>query len=104
MTLADALREYIEACFTGLWIESHEHDDALVEIARLASAEKWRLAIWDLDQGLRDEVAARLTAAGTGPVFERARELVLSGGELGREEASQAFGEALPEGLVLVES
>ena len=35
MTLADSLREYIEACFTGLWIESHEHDDALAEIAQL---------------------------------------------------------------------
>jgi hypothetical protein len=53
MTLAHALREYIEACFTGLWIESHEQDDALAEITQLASAEKWRLAIWDLEQGLR---------------------------------------------------
>ncbi len=53
MTLADSLREYIKACFTGLWIESHEHDDALAEIAQLASAEKWRLAVWDLEQGLR---------------------------------------------------
>ena len=53
MTLTKQLSEYVEACFTGLWIESHEHDDALAEIAQLASAEKWRLAVWDLEQGLR---------------------------------------------------
>jgi hypothetical protein len=53
VTLTQQLTEYIQACFTGLWIESHEHDDALAEIAQLASAEKWRLAVWDLDQGLR---------------------------------------------------
>jgi hypothetical protein len=57
----------------------------------------------DLDQALRDEVVERIAAAGTGHVFERARELVIEGGELGGEEASAAFGEALPEGLVLVE-
>ena len=35
MTLAERLAEYVRACFTGLWIESHEHDDALAEIAQL---------------------------------------------------------------------
>src|SRR5688572_24175160 len=53
MTLGDSLREYIEACFTGLWIESHEHDDALADITQLCAQENWRLAVWDLEQGLR---------------------------------------------------
>jgi hypothetical protein len=53
MTLPESLKEYIAAAFSGLWIESHEHDDALAEIAQLASAEKWSLAVWDLEQGLR---------------------------------------------------
>src|SRR5689334_14759455 len=53
MKLADALREYVAAAFSGIWIESHEHQDALAEIACLCSHENWRLAIWDLDQGLR---------------------------------------------------
>ena len=35
MTLAERLRELIDACFTGLWVQSHEHDDAFAEIARL---------------------------------------------------------------------
>ena len=32
--LSDTLNEYVQACFTGLWIQSHEHDDALAEIAK----------------------------------------------------------------------
>eukprot|EP00913_Durusdinium_trenchii_P010894 g10223.t1 len=53
MMLAEPLREYIRACFTGLWIESHEHQDALTEIARVCRLEEWRLAVWDIDQGLQ---------------------------------------------------
>lgn len=53
MTLSQSLGEYIRACFTGLWIESHEHEDALAEIARMCRAEDWRLAIWDIAQGLQ---------------------------------------------------
>ena len=53
MQLAQRLAEYISACFTGLWIESHEHDDALREIAQLCREQNWRLATWDIEQGLR---------------------------------------------------
>ena len=52
MNLAERLREYIQACFTGLWIESHEHEDALAAIAQLCRDEDWRLATWDVDAGL----------------------------------------------------
>lgn len=52
MTLTQRLTEYIAACFTGLWIQSHEHDDALTEIAQLCRDESWRLAVWDVDRGL----------------------------------------------------
>ena len=50
--LSETLREYIAACFTGLWVQSHEHDDALLEIADLCRQENWKLATWDIDQGL----------------------------------------------------
>ncbi len=40
MTLTERLAELVRACFTGIWIESHEHQDALSEIARLCRAEK----------------------------------------------------------------
>ena len=33
MLLSQRLVEFISACFTGLWVVSHEHDDALAEIA-----------------------------------------------------------------------
>jgi ATPase family protein associated with various cellular activities (AAA) len=52
MTLSQRLAEYVRACFTGIWIESHEHEDALAEMARLCRAENWRLATWDIDRGL----------------------------------------------------
>ena len=43
MTLSERVSEYVHACFTGLWIESHEHEDALVEIAKLCRKQKWQL-------------------------------------------------------------
>ena len=35
MSLNERLVEYVQACFTGLWIQSHEHEDALSEIAQM---------------------------------------------------------------------
>ncbi len=52
MSLSTTLAEYIRACFTGIWIESYEHHDALTEIARLCHAENWRLMTWDIEQGV----------------------------------------------------
>jgi len=52
MSLSERLSEYVRACFTGIWIESHEHQDALAEIAGLCRRRNWRLATWDIDQGL----------------------------------------------------
>jgi hypothetical protein len=52
MTLTTRFAELVRACFTGIWIESHEHQDALAEIARLCHAENWRLVTWDIEQGV----------------------------------------------------
>lgn len=52
MTLQEKLREYISACFTGIWIESHEHQDALIEMAQLCRQEQWTLITWDIFKGL----------------------------------------------------
>ncbi|MCY2990741.1 MAG: AAA family ATPase [Planctomycetota bacterium] len=52
MSLKQCLAEYISACFTGLWVQSHEHDDALAEIAQMCRDESWRLAVWDIERGL----------------------------------------------------
>ena len=52
MTLSERLSEYVRACFTGIWVRSFEHDDALADIARLCHEQHWPLATWDVDRGL----------------------------------------------------
>ena len=52
-SLADRLHEHIAAAFTGLWVVTHEPQEAQVEIARLCSTHNWSLAVWDVDQGLQ---------------------------------------------------
>ena len=53
MTLKQHLYEHIAAAFTGLWVQSYEHEDALAEIAKLCSEHEWSLAVWDIDRGLQ---------------------------------------------------
>ncbi len=59
MNLRQRLSEYVRACFTGIWIESHEHQDAIAEMAQLCHDENWQMATWDVETGLsisgRDE-------------------------------------------------
>jgi len=52
LKLTNRLSEYVRACFTGIWIESHEHQDALTEIAQLCLGQQWQLATWDIESGL----------------------------------------------------
>lgn len=52
MSLTVPLREHVQACFTGIWIRSCEHEDALAEIGALCRQESWRLASWDMARGL----------------------------------------------------
>ncbi|MDM4015133.1 AAA family ATPase [Roseiconus lacunae] len=53
MKLSDRIGELVRACFSAIWIESHEHDDAISEIAGLCRDQNWRLATWDIDQGIQ---------------------------------------------------
>ena len=62
MTLSHLLREYVAAAFPGLWIQSHEHAEALREIAALCQEQKWSMATWDIDQGLRCQASTALAA------------------------------------------
>jgi hypothetical protein len=68
MTLSERLSEYVRACFTGLWIQSYEHDDALAELAALCQREHWRLATWDIEQGLRIAGADQQAINATDPL------------------------------------
>ncbi len=70
MTLSERLAENVRACFAGIWIQSHEHEDAIQEIARLCHAEQWRLMTWDIDLGLTATESSRndTTSAATDPL------------------------------------
>jgi hypothetical protein len=71
MTLTIQVAEHVRACFAGIWIQSYEHEDALVEIARLCSNEGWKLATWDIDQGLSvgpGSTSSTGDSAGTDPL------------------------------------
>jgi hypothetical protein len=68
MPLAERLSEFIRACFTGIWIESHEHAEAVVEIARLCRAEQWRMVTWDIDAGLQISGTTEANATAQDPL------------------------------------
>jgi hypothetical protein len=53
MTLSERLSELIQACFTGLWIETQEPDEAMTEIAQLCQAAQWRYATWNIEAGMQ---------------------------------------------------
>ncbi len=53
MPLTDNLAEYVRACFTAIWIETHEQHEALAEIRDLSRREQWSLASWNIAQGLQ---------------------------------------------------
>jgi hypothetical protein len=51
MTLGHRLAELTRACFSGIWIQSFEQEDAIREIAALCREEGWQLATWDIETG-----------------------------------------------------
>ena len=53
MTLSFRLVEHVAACFTGLWVQSYEHEDCLREIAQACRDHDWKLAVWDIERGLQ---------------------------------------------------
>jgi hypothetical protein len=53
MTLAVRMNELIRAGFSGIWISSQEHQDAIAELAKMARDEGWQLAGWNIEQGLQ---------------------------------------------------
>ena len=60
--MAASIREHVAACFPGIWIQSHEHDEAEAEITRLCHEQHWQLATWDVDRGLSSNGTADASA------------------------------------------
>ena len=66
MTLTDQLTDYVNAAFTGLWVQTLEPDEAEREILRHAREQKWKVAVWDVANGLRLATAAAAGQPETG--------------------------------------
>jgi hypothetical protein len=58
MTLSEQLTDYVNAAFTGLWVQTLEPDEAEREILRHAREQKWKAVVWDVANGLRPAAAA----------------------------------------------
>ena len=52
-SLTARIHELISACFTGIWLETCEPEEACREISSLCQTQSWRLASWDCDVGLK---------------------------------------------------
>lgn len=53
MSLNALTTEYVNAAFTGIWIQTLEPDEAERELLQLARERDWKLAVWDVANGLR---------------------------------------------------
>lgn len=62
----DQLTDYLNACFTGVWLQTLEPDEAEREITRHAAQHRWRLAVWDVANGMRLAGGANGTHPETG--------------------------------------
>jgi hypothetical protein len=53
MGLNDQLTDYINAAFSGIYVQTSEPDEAEREIVRHARERQWTVAVWDIASGLR---------------------------------------------------
>ena len=54
MTLTEQLTDYVHACFhRHVDVQTFEPDEAEREIVRHAQQQKWKVAVWDIADGLR---------------------------------------------------
>ncbi len=77
MSLTEQLTDYIHAAFTGLWIQTSEPDEAEREILQLCRSKHWKVAVWDIANGLRlpGDASTTPTDAATGDPLAALRAL-----------------------------
>jgi hypothetical protein len=51
--LASRITELVQACFTGIWVQTHEPHEAVREITSLCREEGWRVGTWNCDAGMQ---------------------------------------------------
>ena len=62
MSLMNELNDYINAAFSGLWVQTVEPDEAERELVEHARRQNWTLAVWDVARGLRLPLTPSATA------------------------------------------
>jgi hypothetical protein len=62
------MNELIRAGFSGIWISSQEHQDAIAELAAMARDEGWQLATWNIERGLHAVGNVAITAEASDPL------------------------------------
>jgi hypothetical protein len=67
MTLTEQLTDYVNAAFSGLWVHTHEPDEAERDLVQHALAQQWQVAVWDVAAGLRLPAAPGAARGDAGP-------------------------------------
>jgi hypothetical protein len=68
MSLAVEIWELVRAGFSGIWVETHEPTEAVLELATLGREHDLRVIHWNLDQGSRSVVGEALAEESTDPL------------------------------------
>lgn len=50
--LGNRILDLVRAGFSGIWVETHEIDDAVAEIGDIAAARNWQFDVWDINNKL----------------------------------------------------
>jgi hypothetical protein len=52
VTLAETIKDYCNAGFAGIWVQTHEPDEAQAELGKLCRENDWDLHAWDFARGV----------------------------------------------------
>ncbi len=67
MNLTEQLTAYVNAAFTGIWIQTSEPDEAEREMVQHARQMDWKVAVWDIASGLRLPASPSTLRGDAGP-------------------------------------
>jgi hypothetical protein len=62
------LIEHINAAFTGIWVQTHQADEAEREIRQLSREQGWEVGFWDIARGIRGPGQGNASQGGGDPL------------------------------------
>src|SRR4051812_1320173 len=65
--LINEIKAAVAAAFSGIWINSYEHEDAMAAIAAACKDQSWELITWDPEYGLRKSADAAVAPSAEEP-------------------------------------